>query len=185
MIAAVSIPFLEITLFAFILFTAIATAMLKDVLAAIIVFGAYSLGMAINYVLLLAPDVGMTEAAVSVGITTIFLLVTVAKTLHPDHEEILESINFKVLGIALLFLLVLITNLTHIPELGSSDTNSINNPVTQHYFDNTYDDTGVTNMVTAVLAGYRGFDTFGEAIVVFSAGVAILLILRRLDFIEA
>jgi len=33
--------------------------------------------------------------------------------------------------------------------------------------------------VTAVLAAYRGFDTLGEAVVVFSAGVVALSVLRR------
>jgi len=50
--------------------------------------------------------------------------------------------------------------------------------VTQYYIEAAYEDTGVENAVTAVLAGYRGFDTFGEAVVVFAAGIAALLVLR-------
>ena len=46
----------------FVIVTAVATALLRDILAAIVVFGAYSLGMALLYTLLLAPDVGLTEA---------------------------------------------------------------------------------------------------------------------------
>ena len=38
-------------------------------------------------------------------------------------------------------------------------------------------ETGATNMVTAVLADYRGYDTLGELIVIFTAGLACLLIL--------
>jgi multicomponent Na+:H+ antiporter subunit B len=33
-----------------------------------------------------------------------------------------------------------------------------------------------------VLAAYRGFDTLGEAVVVFAAGVAVLVILREERF---
>jgi len=36
----------------------------------------------------------------------------------------------------------------------------------------------VPNVVTAVLASYRGYDTLGEVTVVFTAGVGVLLLLR-------
>lgn len=47
-----------------------------------------------------------------------------------------------------------------------------------HYIENSYKDAGTDNIVTVVLADYRGFDTFGETVVVFAAGAACLLILR-------
>jgi multicomponent Na+:H+ antiporter subunit B len=37
----------------------------------------------------------------------------------------------------------------------------------------------VNNAVTAILAAYRGFDTLGEAVVVYTAGVGMLVVLRR------
>ncbi len=40
---------------------------------------------------------------------------------------------------------------------------------------------GLPNIVTAILASYRGYDTLGETAVIFTAGVAVLLILRRND----
>ena len=41
------------------------------------------------------------------------------------------------------------------------------------------DDIGIPNIVTSVLASYRGYDTFGETIVVFTAGVAVLVLLKN------
>ena len=38
---------------------------------------------------------------------------------------------------------------------------------------------GLPNVVTAVLASYRGYDTLGETAVIFTAGIAVLLILRK------
>ena len=35
------------------------------------------------------------------------------------------------------------------------------------------------NLVTAVLASYRGFDTLGEVTVVLTAGIGVLLLLGR------
>ena len=41
------------------------------------------------------------------------------------------------------------------------------------------EETGVPNMVTAGLADYRGYDTLGETTVIFTAGVSVILLLRR------
>ena len=51
--------------------------------------------------------------------------------------------------------------------------------VSPRYIEGALKETEVPNMVTAVLADYRGFDTLGETTVVFAAGVSVLLILRR------
>ncbi len=48
-----------------------------------------------------------------------------------------------------------------------------------HYIKHGYEDAHTENVVTVVLADYRGFDTLGETIVVFAAGAACLLILGR------
>ena len=36
---------------------------------------------------------------------------------------------------------------------------------------------GIPNIVTAVLASYRGFDTLGETAVIFTAGVGVMALL--------
>ncbi len=58
-----------------------------------------------------------------------------------------------------------------------------NSPASSHvsprYIEDSYHETEVPNMVTAVLADYRSYDTFGETTVVFAAGICCLLILRK------
>ena len=165
----------------FILATALATALFRDVLAAIIVFGAYSLGMAILYTFLLAPDVAMTEAAIGAGVTTILLLLTIARTTRPATDRIVERIDLPALFVVGGFVVVLSTLV--LPEMYAVGNPEApvwsNEEVTQHYIEKAYKETGVHNAVTAVLAAYRGFDTFGEAVVVFAAGVSTLLVLKR------
>lgn len=51
--------------------------------------------------------------------------------------------------------------------------------VTPRYIEKTVEETATPNMVTSVLADYRGYDTLGETTVIFTAGVACLLLLRR------
>lgn len=178
------IGLVEATLVAFVLLTALATALFRDVLSAIIVFAAYSLGMALLYTYLLAPDVALTEAAIGAGVTTILLLLTIAKTVRPSTDALFERIDVPALVAVGAFALVLgALAIPGMPAIGSEQAPVWSNPdVTQYYLENTYEETGVTNTVAAVLAAYRGFDTFGEAVVVFGAAVAVLVVLHREEF---
>ena len=65
------------------------------------------------------------------------------------------------------------------PEWGSPNSPASQSPVSSHFIANTGVDTEVPNMVTAVLADYRGFDTMFETVVVFIAGMAVLAILKK------
>jgi multicomponent Na+:H+ antiporter subunit B len=172
-------PF-ELSLFVFVLITAVLTALFTDVLASIVIFAAYSLGLSVIYTFYHAPDVGLTEAAIGAGITTVFLLLTIAKTTRPTSDDRFESINWPAVGICTVFVLVVGSTLSAFPAVGDPNSPILTNAdVTGYYLQNAYDETGAENAVTAVLAAYRGFDTFGEAIVVFAAGVASLLVLGR------
>ena len=42
-----------------------------------------------------------------------------------------------------------------------------------------HDVVGIPNLVTAVLADFRSYDTLGETVVVFTGGLAVLLVLTR------
>jgi multicomponent Na+:H+ antiporter subunit B len=171
---------IEASLFVFVVLTALFTALARDVLAAVIIFGAYSLGMAALYTFYRAPDVAMTEAAISAGVTTVLLLLTLAKTTRIDHEAAFESVNLPAAGAAGLLFAGLMLTMGDIPAVGSEDAPIWSNPdVTQWYIAETYAETGVENSVMAVLAAFRGFDTFGEAVVVFAAGIAALIVLHR------
>jgi len=65
------------------------------------------------------------------------------------------------------------------PEWGDPQSPASKSPVSSHFIANTGVDTEVPNMVTAVLADYRGFDTMFETVVVFIAGMAVLAILKN------
>lgn len=170
---------IELPLLLFVLGAALATAVLRDVLGAIIAFATYSLGIAVIWVVLQAPDVGLTEAAVGAGVTTVLFLLTIAKTVRPSGERVFERLDVPALGVSVLLVGVLLTTLGALPEVGSPDTTVLTSEVTNYYLENAYKEAGVKNAVTAVLASYRGFDTLGEAVVVYSAGVGLLVVLGK------
>ncbi|QCC52803.1 DUF4040 domain-containing protein [Halapricum salinum] len=169
---------IEGVLLAFVLGCALGAAVMKDVLASVIAFAAYSLGVSVIWVVLQAPDVGLTEAAVGAGIMTILFLLALSNTVRPSHEQFFESIRLRTaLGVGA-FVLVMAATVPALPEIGSSAPVSTG-VVTEYYIVNAYPETQVHNAVTAVLAAYRGFDTLGEAVVVFAAGAVALGVLRR------
>jgi len=176
------ISLFEAVLFTFVLATALATALLQDILAVIIVAAAYSLGMALFYAFLLAPDVAMTEAAIGAGVTTLLLLLTVTRTVRSTPDQLFERPNAPAAIVCSAFFVVLLVTITEFPVVGDPGIAWDNPAITQYYIESAYKDTGVENAVTAVLAGYRGFDTFGEATVVFLAGTASLLALKHVVF---
>lgn len=64
------------------------------------------------------------------------------------------------------------------PEWG--DPNSpANTHVSPYYLKHSYQDAATPNVVTTVLADYRGYDTLGETTVIFTAGIAVVLLLRK------
>ena len=50
--------------------------------------------------------------------------------------------------------------------------------VSPRYLERSVAETLVPNVVTSVLASYRGFDTLGETAVIFAAGIGVLLLLK-------
>ena len=74
--------------------------------------------------------------------------------------------------------LLLMYGVSDAPNWGDP-TSPANTHVSPRYIEDSFKETEVPNMVTAVLADYRGYDTFGETTVVFTAGICCLLILRR------
>jgi multicomponent Na+:H+ antiporter subunit B len=65
-----------------------------------------------------------------------------------------------------------------IPPFGDPEAPA-NLHVAPRYINQAYQETGSQNMVTAILADYRGYDTLGEVTVIFTAGISVILLLRR------
>jgi len=55
----------------------------------------------------------------------------------------------------------------------------IHTHVVPRYLEDIKHEVDVPNVVTAVLASYRGYDTLGETTVVFTAGAGVIVLLRR------
>ena len=176
---------IDITLLSFLAITSVAIVRMTNLFAIVMLFGIFSLLSAGLFVVMDAPDVAFTEAAVGAGISTVLMLATLAlvkrrqKPYYGEaprsHRAWLPLIVVAVTGSALVY------GTWDIPGFGAPDAPAQSH-VARYYIENTMQETGVPNIVTAVLASYRGFDTLGEVTVIFTAAVAVLLLIggRRL-----
>jgi len=86
----------------------------------------------------------------------------------------------KTIGLIIVILLgsVLIYGSLEFPSWGDPESPASSH-VSPYYIEKSVEDTSVPNLVTAVLADYRGYDTMFETIVIFTAGIACIFLLRR------
>ena len=77
-----------------------------------------------------------------------------------------------------LFLALMLYASTGLPGRGEPQAPASTH-VSPFYIENSIEDMETPNIVTAVLADYRGYDTLGETIVIFAAGMACILILMK------
>lgn len=148
----------------------------RSLFAVVVLLGAYSFLMASVMVVLDAVDVAMTEASVGAGVSTVLVLGTLYLTRVGEAPPRFSSALplFIAVGVGLM----LIYGTYGLPGFGLADT-PVNTHVGQAYLDRSVPETGIPNVVTSVLASYRGFDTLGETTVIYTAGIGVLLLLKR------
>jgi multicomponent Na+:H+ antiporter subunit B len=147
----------------------------RDLISVVVLLGTYSFLMASVMIVLDAVDVAMTEAAVGAGVSTVLMLGTLYLTKIEEARPV-HSIMVP-LFVAIATAAVLFWASAEMPPFGAPDVPVIT--AGPDYLDRSIPETGIPNVVTSVLASYRGFDTLGEVVVVFTAGIGVLLLLKR------
>ncbi|MED5381231.1 MAG: DUF4040 domain-containing protein [Verrucomicrobiota bacterium] len=168
----------DLPLLVLVVLFAVVALSIRNLMGAAIVFGAYSFMMCLIWAGMGAVDVAFTEAAVGAGVSTVFIVSTIYNT-SATMQRRPGGMAFKLfIGVVVMvaggFLL---SALPDFPDWG--DPNSrVNATVAPYYITHSIPDTYVPNLVTSVLADYRGFDTLLETVVVFIACIGIYSILR-------
>lgn len=166
--------FVDLALLSLLLLTAIAVLRVRCLMSAAILTGAYSLLAASLFMVLDAVDVAFTEAAVGAGVSTVFFLGALALTgltnSGRDRHRLTAAFASLGLGAALVYASL------DFPGFGDPTAPAFEH-VSPRYLEQSAEEVGPPNVVTSVLASYRGFDTFGETAVVFTAAVGVLLLL--------
>jgi len=172
------VEIVNVALIIFMLFLAVAALRVRELISAVFLLGAYSFFIAVLFSLLKAVDVSFTEAMVGVGASTIFWIVAIFRTKHVAAEGVLKPYPLvSFIFIALLGALFIWGSLD-LPLFGDIHS-AASTYLSPHYLQNSLHDSHTPNAVTAIVVDYRGFDTLIEATVIFTAGVACLLIMRK------
>jgi len=86
--------------------------------------------------------------------------------------KILSLITVVIVGAALIY------GTLDMPEWGDPHSPA-STRVSPYYLHHSLEDTATPNVVTSILGDYRGYDTLGETTVIFTAGMACILLLKR------
>ena len=168
------VTLIDIILLTFMGATAITILWLRSLFAVVMLSGIYSLLAASMFVALDAVDVAFTEAAVGAGISTVLMMTTLAltgeKERSPSHMPLLSLVVVLITGAALIYATF------DMPAFGAADA-PVNLHVAPRYLNESFGEVGLPNVVTSVLASYRGYDTLGEVTVIFTAAVAVMMLL--------
>jgi len=168
----------EILLLALLIVTAAGAILVKDLISAVLILGSYSFLLALVWAWLGAVDVAFVEAVVGAGLATVFFLLTLFRTALKDTRirrptpPLIAVLGLPLLGFLLLY--------------AAEDFPTFRDPGSQasvhispEYLKNSLQETETTNVVTSILMDYRAFDTLIETVVIFTAGIACALLLRR------
>ncbi len=149
----------------------------RNLFSVVVLAGIYSFLMGAVLVALDAVDVAMTEASVGAGVSTVLLLSALA--LCRSREARPGERPWLPLAVAATTGAMLVYGTLGLPPFSDPDA-PIHTHVVPRYLQDGPQEAGVPNIVAAVLASYRGYDTLGETTVVFTAGVGVIVLLRRL-----
>ena len=171
---------IDMFLLSLLVFIAVMILRSGKLFAVIVMSGGYSLTSAAIFVNLDAVDVAFTEAAVGAGISTVLFLA--AMSFLPAEEKAgskgqSRSLQTLIAGaVCVVSGALLVFAALDLPAFGDP-----NAPAQLHVAPRYLEESGtllhIPNVVTTVLASYRGFDTLGETIVVFTAGLGVLMLL--------
>lgn len=169
---------LNAVLFCFLLVIALGVIRIRNLFAAVMLLGIFSLLSAGLFTVMDAVDVAFTEAAVGAGISTVLMVAALALTKVEEKQDE-DDDGPSVLAMTVCFLTgaVLVYATLDMPTFGDP-----NAPIHQHmapeFLMPSYEQMGPPNLVTTILASFRGYDTMGETTVVLAAAIGVLLLMR-------
>lgn len=145
----------------------------RSATVSIISYSAISCATFFLYYIYNAADVALTEISIGMFLTFFFFYVVYSKCgTAPSQSRKMIEIVF--IGICCLAIFVVLVYTAYLLELFSH-----NHEYSKYYITSSYQETHISNIITAILASYRGFDTMGETLIIATSSLGISTILRN------
>ena len=146
----------------------------KNLLSSVISCGIVGAAVSIAFLMLGAPDIAITQVVVEILILVILIRATITidntqMEAHWDTFAVVSSLIFFGLFLVFAFLAV-----QELPPFGQPLLK-----VSKEYLATGPEKTGAANVVTSIILDFRGYDTLGEATVLFTSILGAFVILRR------
>ncbi len=163
----------------FMVFAAIAAVQIEDLLSSVIAVGAVGLGLSMAFLILKAPDLAITQLVVEILCLIILIRATINKDLPliRDGRWLFNTIS-TLLFIGL-FLICAYFAFKDLPKFGQPTMR-----VAQEYIAKGLEKTGAANIVASIILDFRGYDTLGEATILFTAVMGVLAVIRKVGRIN-
>jgi multicomponent Na+:H+ antiporter subunit B len=151
----------------------------STLLYAVISVGAVGFLLSIVFLFLSAPDLAITQIAVEVVALVLLLQVATRSESESDDERFFSFGKLVPLILVILLAIFSARMFEQFPEFGVPAMDRFSDAPSSTYLREGLQQTGAANIVTAVLLDYRGYDTLGEATVLFCAVMGAISVLRR------
>jgi multisubunit Na+/H+ antiporter MnhB subunit len=146
----------------------------KDLISAVVSLGIVGFGLVLVFLMLQAPDLAITQIVVET-LTLVILIAAILKTTREDISMWRLFVSGAGLVCLILFLVFLWGAAKFLPQFGEPILR-----MGRHYIAQGLEATGAANLVSAVILDFRGYDTLGEAAVLFTAVVGVICVLRKI-----
>jgi multisubunit Na+/H+ antiporter MnhB subunit len=163
----------------FMVFGAIIAVQVEDLLSSVIAVGAVGLGLSLAFLLLKAPDLAITQLVVEILCLIILIRATIKKDLPVIRDGRWLFNTASTLLFIACFLIFAYFALKELPVFGSPIMR-----IGKEYIEQGLNETGAANIVAAIILDFRGYDTLGEATILFTAVIGVLAVIRRVGRIN-
>ena len=151
----------------------------EDLLSSVIAVGAVGLALSLAFLILKAPDLAITQLVVEILCLIILIRATIKKDLSFSTSGRWFFNTFSTLIFIAVFLTFGFFALKELPAFGSTVMK-----VANEYIKTGLEMTGAANLVAAIILDFRGYDTLGEATVLFTAVMGVLAVMRKVGRIK-
>jgi len=158
----------------FMITAAVIAVNVEDMISSVISVGAVGLGLCLGFLLLKAPDLAITQLVAEILCLIILIRATLKKDIPLVKDGRWFFNTFSTLCFIGLFLTTVFFVLKDMPAFGSPIMK-----ISKDIINQSLAKTGATNFIASIILDFRGYDTLGEATILFCAVMGVTTVMRR------